>query len=170
MVKETRFRHHPVRIEESLFLGVEELDLTGYYEDLQTAVLATASGVDDTVFWEELVLGTLVTIPTDAIAAILDVQVNDSGSAAQECFMGFCPTGAIWAGRAQYVYCGDVNDRIGSRIVIVGLSTDESIHYHITASGANFDYTIKLLGWLIGGTDISRFDPVAEDLFCRFRI
>ena len=165
MVKETRFRHHPVRIEKSLYLGTEQLDILGYRADIQDAVLVAAAGEDNTP-WTELTLNDLVTVPDDAIAVILDVEVNDVGSAANLCYMGFCPTPAIIAGKLSYVYCANVNDRKFSRIVIVELSTNESIWYTIAASGAFFDYNIRLLGWLIGGTDLSKITPPAEDLLC----
>ncbi len=167
MVKETKFRHHPVRIEKSLYLGTEQLDLLGYRADLQDAALASGSGVDDAQ-WTELTLSDLVTVPENAIAAVLDVEVNDVGSAGEATYMGFCPTPAIIAGRLSYVYCANVADRKFSRIVIVELSTNESIWYTIAASGAFFDYNIRLLGWLIGGTDVSRITPPAVDLLCKF--
>lgn len=170
MVKETRFRHHPTRIEEALWLGMQELDLTGFYLDLQTAALVDLTGQDDTVFFEELTLSDLVTVPDDAIAVVLEVEANDSGSAGQACYIGFAPTGDLRPGKIQYVYTGNVADRKGSRIIIVLISTDESILYQIVASGAAFDYTIKLIGWLIGGTDLARQTPPAEELLCNFRI
>lgn len=169
MVKETRFRHHPVRIEKSLYLGSEQLDIVGYHADLQDAVLVPGSGVDDAP-WTELTLSDLVTVPENAVAVVLDVEVNDIGSAANLCYMGFCPTHAIIAGRVSYVYCANVNDRKFSRVVIVEISTRDSIVYTIAASGAFFDYNIRLLGWLIGGTDLSKITPPAEDLLCKVDI
>ena len=166
MVKETKFRHHPVRIEKSLYLGTQQLDILGFYADLQDAALASATGVDD-IAWTELTLNNLVTVPADAIAAILDVEVNDFNPVGQDCYMGFCPTPAIIAGRISYVYTGNVADRKGSRLVIVELSTNESIMMMVEASGAVFDYTVKLIGWLIGGTDMSRITPPAVDLPCK---
>ena len=165
MVKETKFRHHPVRIEKSLYLGTQQLDILGFRSDLQDAALTSSAGGND-VAWTELTLPDLVTVPANAIAAILDVEVNDAGSAGQATYMGFCPTPAIVAGRVSYVYCGNVNDRKGSRLVIVELSTNESLMMLVVASGAVFDYTIKLIGWLIGGTDTSRITPPAEELYC----
>lgn len=171
MVKETRFRHHPVRIEESLYLGSQQLDLLGIRLDLQDATLkGPTTGTITTPPWQELTLSDLVTIPDDAIAAILSVEVNNLGSAANAAYMGFSPIGGIRAGRTQYVYCGNVNDRKGSRIIVVELSTDQSIHYMIDEVGGNFDYTIKLIGWLLGGTDLSRITPPAEALYCKFHV
>ncbi len=165
MVKETKFRHHPVRIEQGLFLGTEQLDLVAFRSDLQDAVIASDAGVDDAQ-WTELTLSDLVTVPEDAVAVVLDVEVNDNGSAGQDCYMGFCPTHAIIAGRISNVYAGNVADRKGSRVVIVELSTRDSVVYNIVASGAVFDYSIKLLGWLIGGTRLSKITPPAVDLLC----
>ena len=169
MVKETRFRHHPVRIENSLYLGSEQLDIVGYHADLQDAVLDSDAGLDDAL-WTEMTLSDKVTVPDDAVAVILDVEVNDFDPTAQDCYMAFCPTFAIITGKVSYVYTGNVADRKGSRIVIVELSTNDSICYSIEASGAVFDYSIRLLGWLIGGTDMSKITPPAVDLFCKFHI
>jgi len=168
MVKETKYRHHPVRIEKSLYLGSEQIDILGYHSDLQDAVLDSDTGLDDTP-WTELTLSDKVTVPDDAIAIILDVEVFDNNPTAQDCYMGFCPTHAIIAGRISNVYTGNVADRKGSRVVIVELSTRDSIVYNIVASGAVFAYTIRLLGWLIGGTEVSKITPPAEELYCKFR-
>lgn len=169
MVKETKFRHHPVRIEQGLFLGTEQIDLVAFRSDLQDAAIASAAGQDDTQ-WTELTLSNLVTVPEDAVAVILDVAVNDFNPVGQDCYMGFCPTHAIIAGRVSNVYTGNVADRKGSRVVIVELSTRDSIVYNIVASGAVFDYSIKLLGWLIGGTRLSKVTPPAVDLYCNVDI
>ncbi len=171
MVKETRFRHHPVRIENGLFMGFQQLDILGFRLDLQLSVLTSDTNQSSTV-WQELTLNDLVTVPTNAVAIVISVEANDAASAANVSYMGFCPTGRILAGRCQYVYPANVNDRKGARIVMMELSDDTypSIGYRIVASDGAFDYSINLIGWLIGGTRVSRLTIPAEDLFCKFRI
>jgi len=168
MVKETKYRHHPVPIENGLYLGSQQLDILGFRLDLQDAVLTSAVDQDDTgIAAAELKIDDHVTVPTDAIAIVISIEVNDVGSAANECYMGFCPTGRIGAGRTQYVYCENQNDAKGSRILIVELSdyaTYSSIGYMIVGSDGAFDYSINLIGWLIGGTRILRLVIPTEDL------
>lgn len=172
MVKETKYRHHPVRLEQGLFLGAQQLDILGFRLDLQSTALTSASNQSATAVWQELTLYNLITVPTDAIAIVLDVEVNDAASAANVTYMGFCPTGRAMAGRCQYAYPANVNDRKSSRIVIIELSgqTYPSIGYTIEASDGAFDYSIKLIGWLVGGTRVSRLAKPAEDLICKFTI
>jgi len=174
MVKETKFRHQPVRIENGLYVGSQQLDILGYRADLKSALIADDTGVDD-IIWTELPLSgiTGVTVPTNAIAVILDVEVSDDGSSGgTACYMAFCTTGSFVAetaeesGKVSFVYCANVDERKFSRVVIVELSTNDSIHYTINASGTNFNYNIRLLGWLIGGTRVSKVTPIAEDLLC----
>lgn len=175
MVKETKFRHQPVRIENGLYVGSQQLDILGYRADLKSALIADDTGVNDTI-WTELPLSgiTGVTVPTNAIAVILDVEVSDDGSSGgTACYMAFCTTGSFVetpeeSGKVSFVYCANVNARKFSRVVIVELSTNDSIHYTINASGDAFNYNIRLLGWLIGGTRVSKVTPVAEDLYCKF--
>jgi len=174
MVKETKFRHHPVRIENGLYLGSQQLDILGFRLDLQSSALTSATNQASTSsnLWPELTLNNLITVPTDAIAIVISVEVNDAASAANVTYMGFCPTGRAMAGRCQYVYPANVNDRKGARIVIVELSdpTYPSIGYRIVASDGAFDYSINLIGWLISGTRVSRLAIPAEDLLCQFRV
>jgi len=172
MVKETRLRHHPARIEKGLFMGSQQLDILGFRLDLQSAALTSAASQANTAPMEELTLNDLITVPTDAIAIVISAEVNDALSAANVCYMGFCPTGRAMPGRCQYVYCANVNDRKGSRIVIVELSDDTypSIGYMIVGSDGAFDYSINLIGWLIGGTRVSRLVKPAENLPCKFTI
>jgi len=183
--KETRYRHHPERIEKGLFMGSQQLDILGIHLMTLDAVLTSGSvgtGLS-TTNWTPLKLAPLVTtaghtIPQDAIAVILDVAVNDSDiSTPTDGQLEFAAPehGAaepgILVGHTEIVYCGDVNDRISSRLITVEMSTDFSIVYKATASGANtLDYTIKLIGWLIGGTRVARIAWPSVDLYCKFTI
>jgi len=169
MVKETKFRHHPVRIENSLYLGSEQLDILGYHSDLQTDPIEAELAVATTTApWEEL---NIDDVPDDAIAVILDVEVDDDTSSVGQCYIAFCATGAFLAltaeasGKVSFVYCANINARSISRTVIVELTTSDTIHYKIAAQ-TGLNYTIRLLGWLIGGTDVSKITPPAEELFC----
>ena len=50
------------------------------------------------------------------------------------------------------------------------LSEDFNILTKITASGAAFDYSINLIGWLIGGTRVSRVTWPSAELYAKFAI
>jgi len=169
MFKETKFRHHPVRIENGLYMGSQQLDILGYRADLQDALIVTETAVATTTEWKELTLSNLVTVPDDAIAVILDVDIDDDTSSVGQCYIAFCPTGSFTAltpetsGKVSFVYCANVNERVFSRIVIVELTTNDSIYYKIAAQ-TGLNYNIRLLGWLIGGTRVSKITPIAEDL------
>lgn len=180
MVKESVYRHHPERMAVGLFLGSEQLDILGIH--LMTLNAALTSGVGatglSTTDWVPLKLSPLVvaaaeTIPDDAIAVILDIAVNDSDiSTFTDGILELAspehgPAG-ILAGKTEKVYCGDVNNRVSSRLVVVELSDDFCIVYKATASGANtLDYTIKLIGWLIGGTRVAKVTWPSVELYCK---
>ena len=178
MVKETKYRHHPERIEKGLFIGSQQLDILGIH--LMTIAAALTSGSFSTTDWLPLKLAPLMatankTIPKDAIAVILDVAVNDAGGAGTDAYLELASpehgTAGILAGNTETIYCGDVDDHIDSRLVVVELSEDFCIVYKATASGANtLDYTIKLVGWLIGGTRVTKIAWPSLDLYCKFVI
>ncbi len=174
MGKETVYRHHPERVAVGLFLGTQQLDILGVH--LMTLDAALTSGSVDTTGWTPLKLAPLVVaaaevIPFDAVAVILDVAVNDAAGAGTDAYLDLAspehgPGGKL-AGKTETVYCGDVNDRVKSRLVILEMSDNFSIVYKATASGAgDLDYTIKLVGWLIGGTRIVMPQWPYEDLYC----
>lgn len=180
MVKESVYRHHPERMEVGLFLGTQQLDILGIHLMTLAAALtagSVGSGLS-TTDWVPLKLSPLVvaaaeSIPLGAIAVILDVAVNDSDiSTFTDGVLELAspehgPAG-ILAGKTEKVYCGDVNDRVSSRLVVVELSDDFSIVYKATASGAStLDYNIKLIGWLIGGTRVAKVTWPSVDLYCK---
>ncbi|KKN63876.1 hypothetical protein LCGC14_0497540 [marine sediment metagenome] len=175
MVKETRYQEHPVRYEVGLFLGSQQLDVEGI--NLMTLAAALTSGSLSTTGWVPLKLSPLVvaaaeTIPLGAIAAILDVEVNDAGGAGTDTYLDLAsPEHGVagkLAGKTETVYCGDINDAIDSRLVIVEMSDDFSIVYKATASGgATLDYTLKLIGWIVGGTRIVKVTWPSVELYCK---
>ena len=176
MVKETRYQEHPVRYEVGLFLGSQQLDVEGIH--LMTLAAALTSGSLSTTDWVPLKLSPLVvaaaeTIPLGAIAAILDVAVNEADiSTATDGVLELASpehgVAGILAGKTETVYCGDINDAIDSRLVIVEMSDDFSIVYKATASLVNtLDYTIKLIGWIVGGTRIAKITWPSVELYCK---
>lgn len=176
MVKRHRFRRHPVHAYRGLMLGTpEEYGAIIQLETLDAAVLA-AVDQDDTS-WSLLSLrdysGFGVLPPAAAIAAILDVQVYDSGSSGEDCHMQIAKAGIIVAGRTHYIPAPHVNDMVGSKIVIVELTDDYKFAYMLQASGTNFDYNINLIGWILEARPpipawVARDAMPSEDLFCKF--
>jgi len=182
MVKETKYRHHPVRLEKGLFLGLQQLDIVG----VRLAFLDDVLHDDDlaeTTGWTPMNLNTLVvakgaTVPRDAVAVILDVEVWDD-AASGEHYMQFASVEPdantsnqdVPAGKTQTVYRAQAAGRKGSRIVIVELSEDFCIRTKIAGSAPNaFNYSINLIGWLIGGTRISKVTWPSVDLYAKFTI
>uniref|UniRef100_A0A6M3M527 Uncharacterized protein n=1 Tax=viral metagenome TaxID=1070528 RepID=A0A6M3M527_9ZZZZ len=175
MVKETEYDHHPVRIVKGLSVGAEYMPGQIVYLDFQTAALTSVASSND-VPWSTLDIEGLLpsgtTRPAAAVAAILDIAVNDAGSAGAAAYMMVATPGIIYAGKTQYIYCGNVNDRVGSRIVIVEITGpgDGKFAYSIVATGAVFDYVIKLIGWVLGGELTSYVTLPYEDLTCKFHV
>ena len=175
MVKETRYQEHPVRYEVGLFLGSQQLDVEGIHlMTLDAALLSGSFGITD---WVPLKLSPLVVaaaeaIPLGAIAVIFDVEVNDEFGAATDAKLELASPehgiAGILAGKTETIYCGDVNDFIDSRLVVVEMSDNFSIVYKATAQGANtLDYTIKLIGWIVGGTRIAKVTWPSVELYCK---
>ena len=147
MVKRTRFRRHPVHNYGGLMLGSEQ-EYGGIVQlDTRDAAILTAAGVND-ISWSLLSLAAALP-PAAAVAAILDVEVNDASSSTEDTHMRIARPGIIIDGRTHYIHCGHINDQIGSKIVIVEMSDDCKIAYLVQASGAQFDYDIKLIGWIL---------------------
>lgn len=150
-----------MHIYQGLMLGEEE-EYGGIVQgDARDAAILTASSQNDTS-WATLSLAAALP-PAAAVAAVLDVQVNDSGSAGEDCHMRIAKAGIIIAGRTHYIPCGYINDMIGSKIVIVELTEDFQIAYMIQASGAAFDYNINLIGWILDPS-VTRDAVPSEDL------
>jgi len=167
MVKTHRFKHHPVEIQKGLMLGTEQ-EYGGIVQlDLRTSNVATVVGKNSTG-WTLLDLASL-SPPKEAMAAILDVAARDEGGAGTDAHLDIATPGIIYASKTEIIYCGDVNDRWQSRIVIAELSDDDKIAIKITASGAVFDYTVKLIGWVIIPSS-SRVVPPSKDLKATFTV
>jgi hypothetical protein len=174
MVKTTKFDHHPVEIHKGLMTG--EQDFAGQTMlEIIDALLASGSL---TAGWGQFNLVELcntagIDIPEGAAAVIVDVKVRDDGSTAAEIILTFGYGGLIDAtnfpGRSLPVYCGDVNDRWDGQICILPFDEDGVIDTLNNASGGNtLDYQIRLIGWLILGTDYTLPTSPQEDLACGF--
>ena len=160
MVKETKYGHHPVRIVKGLALGIEQ-EYGGIVQlDLQTALVGTGTNSDSTG-WYHLDLGAYA--PANARAAILDIAVRDAAGAATDAYMEVGYPGIILSTKTQIIYAGDVNDRYQSRIVYAVLNDDDKVNLKVTASGAAFDYTIKLIGWVMDPY-VAKVTPPNKDL------
>lgn len=145
-LKETLYDHHPVRAVKGLALGTEQQFGGIIVLDLQAAVVGSAVDTDDTG-WIALDLSAYA--PASARAAILDVACRDSGGAANDAYLEVGNPGIIYASKTQIIYAGDVNDRYRSRLVIALLSDTDLVNIRAVASGANLDYSIKLIGWVL---------------------
>ena len=160
MVKETKFDHHPMRIVKGLALGVEQ-EFGGIVQlDMQTSNIATVVSTN-TTGWKLLDLGAYA--PANARAAILDIAARDAAGAATDAYLEVGYPGVILSTKTQIVYCGDVNDRWQSRIVYAVLNDDDKVNVKVTASGAVFDYTVKLIGWVIDPY-VAKVTPPSVDL------
>ena len=146
MVKETKFGNFPVRVTKGLALGTEEEFGSIIQLDFKTANIATVVS-SNTTQWKTLDLSAYA--PVNARTAVLDVAVRDAAGGAGEDYLSFGYPGFIESTKTQIVYDGDVNDRWQSRLVLAILNELDQINLKVTASGAVFDYTIKLIGWLI---------------------
>ena len=172
MVKETKFRHHPVRIENGFYMGSQQLDILGFRLAFLDRELTSGADSDDTS-WTAMDLNALVvardaTVPTNAVAVVLDVKVRN-GAVAGDYYMQFASVG-LQDGKTQTAYVGQGDDKWGSRIIIIEVNDAFNIFTKITASGTVFDYSINLIGWLIGGTRVSRVTFPSVDLYAKFTI
>lgn len=168
MVKRHRFRRHPLHAYKGLMLGQEEEYVGGVQLDTRDAAILAAVDQNDTS-WRTLSLAAALP-PAAAIAAILDVQVNDNSGHTEDCHMRIAKAGIIIAGRTHYIPTGGVAaDKIGSKTVIVELTEDFLIAYMIQASGGVFDYNINLIGWILDPS-VTRDAVPSEDLKCTFFI
>lgn len=176
MVKKTTYDHHPVEILRGLFIGGSETHITAVALELQTAVLVTVSSTDDLLPWRIYNINTLalaagITVPASAVGALVDVAVNDSGAAAAIHWMRFSPAGILYDSRTSYVYVGGgVADRPGARIVPILWTEAGDFAYAVNASGANFDYVIKIVAWLMAGSAYTQPEIPSEELACGFRV
>lgn len=179
MVKRTEFQYNVVRMEQGLFLGLQQLDILGIRPEYMTTALTSGTFVGPaTSAWDPMNINALMVaanlaMPVNAIAVILDVTVNDDNSDAGDSYMELASVdhdaAGPYASKSCIVYSGIVDDRRAARTVIVWLSETMDILRRITAM-QNFDYEIKVMGWLIGGIRISLAQWPSEELYAKFRI
>lgn len=100
--------------------------------------------------WKDWDLDDSTTVPTNAKAVMLVVQVRDSGSSTFNASMSFRKNGET-SGKQNYpVFCFAPDDALTTQFVIVEMDDNHVIEYSINASGSNtFDYFIKLWGWIL---------------------
>ena len=175
MVKKTIYEHHPVQFKKGLYLGDNEQLLTVLAIDPQTVNLVAVAGTDDRLPWRvyninELAVAAGITIPTGAVGALIDVEVNDAGSAGAAAFMSFVEAGAIYASKTWSVYCGNVNDRVGTKQLPIMWTEGGDFAYRVNATGAVFDYTIRIVGWIMAGSDYTYPEIPSQNLACGFRV
>ena len=155
MVTETKYAHHPVRIVKGLSLGEEYNPGQIIKHELVAAAIKTAS-FSDTPWdsWDiDDMLPSGTTRPQNAIAVILDAEVNDAGSSGTETYLALATPGIIVAGKTAYVRPGGVNDQKQNRTMIVEITADGKFAAKVEASGGStFDVVLKLVGWVIAGT------------------
>lgn len=176
MVKKTTYDHHPVEILKGFFIGGSETHITAIALALQTAnLVGPLTDQDDQLPWGVWNINVLaaaagITVPSGAVGAIIDVTVNDSGSAANPHHMKFAPAGVLYAASTIYVYCGRTNDEINTRLVPILWTEEGDFAYGRDASGTNFDYTIKIVAWLMAGSDYTPPEIPSQELACGFRV
>jgi len=175
MVKVTKFDHHPVQIKKGLFVGNNELEVQALVYAPQTANLVAVTSTDDLVPWRlyniyTLALAAGITVPEGAVGAVVDVAVNDSGSAANATHMKIATAGVIYASKTFYIYPGNVNDRVGTKQLPIFWTEGGDFTYGVEASGAAFDYTIKIVGWLMAGSGYTYPVMPSLDLGCALRV
>jgi len=155
MVKETEYDHHPMRVIKGLSLGSEYAPGAIIVLDFLSAAY-TASLSDTPQIWTTWDVDTLFTgetRPVNAIAVILDVEVNDAGSAGTATYLAIATPGVIVDGKTQYCRPGNVDDRKASRLVIVEITGDGKFAVKAEASGSStLDVRLKLIGWVVAGT------------------
>jgi len=188
VVKETKFRHHPFRIEEGLFLGSQQLDIVGVKLAFLDESLTPGTNISTQSKWHLMDLNALVvtaggTVPKDAVAVILDVKVKDDATG--DFYMDFAsvehatseetsgdPATPNWVGvqpgKTETVHIGQGANYWGSRTIIVELSENFNILTKVT--GTNLDYAISLIGWLIGGIRVAKVTLPSLDLYAKFAI
>lgn len=173
MTKQTIFDKHELRIKKGLALGAELIPgAILVYNELATAIKSGSGGTglsaDNWTTWDIKDLAEAVTggnMPQDAIAALVDVEINDSGGAGADATLSFAEPGIIKDGKTIVCHAGSVNDRKASRMVLAPLSKDGKTAVKSGATGGNtLDYSVKLIGWLVAGTDTEAVELPYVDL------
>ena len=85
-------------------------------------------------------------VPAGVHAVYMRVNVNDSGSAANDTYLILSPNDTAASGMAFSPY--SVNDRVNRTQAIIPCNSDGDIYYQISASGAGtFDVTLQVWGY-----------------------
>jgi len=175
MVKKVIYDKHPVQITKGLYLGDNEQQAMAIAFDPQAVNLVAVASTNDRLPWYMYNINTLalaagITIPTGAVGALVDVAVNDGGSAGADAFMSFATAGVIYASKTWIVYCGRVNDGVGSKQLPILWTEAGDFTYAVNATGAVFDYTIKIVGWIMAGENYTYPEIPSLELACGFRV
>ena len=104
--------------------------------------------------WADVDISALTTIPTNARAVIMEMVVNDAGSAANTCEVRLRKKGETDADQRCNVGCnGIANDKQSFGLVIVEMDSADTIQREYVASGAGtLDVYWKLWGWVLWST------------------
>jgi len=177
MVNETKFLKAPIRIGKGLSFGTDYRPGLIIVPELFDAAIKSGSigtGLT-TAGWTMLDIDALakaaggVGMPKGAAGVILDAEINDSAGAAGDYYMQFAKPGAIVDGQTFTIHAGSVNDRKASGHVIVPCTDDGKVAWNYVTSGANtLDYSIKLIGWVIGGSLVAPVTLPSADLQAQF--
>lgn len=171
-MKKHRFRRHPVQIDNG-FLGPGEewAGIVAVEEITSYLTSGSLSSGRSTLNIAELAADQSIDVPEGAIAAILGVDVQDSGASGAAAYLAVGYGGIAdisnYPGRTQVVYCPVGDDRWAGRTLVVPLTEANLIDYLAEATGGStLDYRVKLLGWVIGGTDYTMPEHPYQDLSC----
>ena len=152
--KTTTFKNHPVEMVKGIY-QVGGKDAGAFAPEILSTVLASGSMTTGfkTIQLNALCVTAGITVPTYAIAAVLDVAVNDdtSGSLALG-YKGVVDI-ANYPGYLQKVTVQAASNVVNTRTMIVPLDESKIMDLLAVASGSGtLDYAIKLVGWIIGGS------------------
>lgn len=126
-----------------------------------------------TLLLEELVYTAGIDIPEGAAGIVLDVEIQDVADGEYSLTFGY---GGIvdvtnYPGRSFTIFTRPGIDEWIAKQFILPLTDDYIIDYLAAASaGTTLDYTLRLIGWIILGTDYEKPTSPQEDLPCGFTV
>ena len=126
-----------------------------------------------TLLVEELVSTAGIDIPEGAAAIVLGVEVQDAADGEYSLTFGYGGVVDVtnYPGRSFTIFTRPGADEWISRMFILPLTDDNIIDYLAASSaGTTLDYTLRLIGWIILGTDYSKPTSPQEDLLCGFSV
>lgn len=181
-MKKTNFKHHPVQMGKGTLAHGEEWAGLVMLE-LVSEVLASDSlsqGEKDnrgTILLNDAcaALTPAIDVPDGAGAVILSVASQDSGGSGAVTYFALGYGGIVdptgHPGRTTILYNAKENDEWRERLMIIPLAEGNVIDIFSTPTGANtLDYVLKLVGWVILGTEYTKPDYPYEDLKAVFTI